>query len=109
MFCKNCGKEIDDNAVVCIHCGVAVGNGVQEKPKKVNGFGIVGFILSLLSLWMGMFFYCAVPILSVIFSIVGLALSKKRRVNGLAIAGLVIGIICLLIWGGLVWLPAILD
>ncbi len=24
MFCRNCGKEIDDNAVVCVHCGVAV-------------------------------------------------------------------------------------
>ncbi len=24
MFCKNCGKEIDDQAVVCVHCGVAV-------------------------------------------------------------------------------------
>lgn len=22
MFCSNCGKEINDNAVVCIHCGV---------------------------------------------------------------------------------------
>lgn len=22
MFCTNCGKEIDDNAYVCIHCGV---------------------------------------------------------------------------------------
>ena len=29
MFCKNCGKEIDDLAAVCIHCGVAVGNGVK--------------------------------------------------------------------------------
>lgn len=25
MFCRNCGKEIDDNAVVCVHCGVATG------------------------------------------------------------------------------------
>lgn len=24
MFCKNCGKEIDKNAVVCVHCGVSV-------------------------------------------------------------------------------------
>lgn len=24
MFCTNCGKEIDDKAVVCIGCGVAV-------------------------------------------------------------------------------------
>ena len=29
MFCKNCGQEIDDLAAVCIHCGVAVGNGVK--------------------------------------------------------------------------------
>ena len=28
MFCKNCGQQIDPNAAVCIHCGVAknVGN-----------------------------------------------------------------------------------
>lgn len=24
MFCKNCGKEVNDNAVMCIHCGCAV-------------------------------------------------------------------------------------
>lgn len=21
MFCRNCGKEIDDKAVICVHCG----------------------------------------------------------------------------------------
>ena len=26
MFCKNCGKEIDDKAVICIYCGCATGN-----------------------------------------------------------------------------------
>ncbi len=26
MYCKNCGKEIDNNAAVCIHCGVATDN-----------------------------------------------------------------------------------
>ncbi len=26
MFCKNCGKEIDDKATVCIHCGVPTAN-----------------------------------------------------------------------------------
>ena len=24
MYCKNCGAEIDDNAVVCVKCGVLV-------------------------------------------------------------------------------------
>lgn len=27
MFCKNCGKEINENAAVCIHCGVSAGSG----------------------------------------------------------------------------------
>lgn len=26
MFCSNCGKEIADNAIVCIHCGCATPN-----------------------------------------------------------------------------------
>lgn len=32
MFCKYCGKEILDNAVICVHCGVMV-DGVKA-PKK---------------------------------------------------------------------------
>lgn len=32
MFCKNCGKEIDDKAVVCVHCGCATGEfGVNKE------------------------------------------------------------------------------
>lgn len=31
MFCKNCGKELTDKAVVCINCGVAV----YDKHKKL--------------------------------------------------------------------------
>jgi len=29
MFCRNCGKEIADNAAVCVQCGVAAGQGTQ--------------------------------------------------------------------------------
>ena len=34
MDCNNCGKQIDDNAVVCIHCGVAI--------KPVHGVSASG-------------------------------------------------------------------
>ncbi|MCM1364627.1 MAG: TM2 domain-containing protein [Faecalibacterium sp.] len=27
MYCKNCGKEIADNAAVCVNCGVSSGKG----------------------------------------------------------------------------------
>lgn len=29
MFCKNCGKEVMQNAVICVGCGVKVGDGVN--------------------------------------------------------------------------------
>lgn len=34
MFCKNCGKEIDDKAAICIHCGVAVENAASSKDSS---------------------------------------------------------------------------
>lgn len=35
MFCTNCGKEIDDKAVICIHCGCATAAAKEEKiPNK---------------------------------------------------------------------------
>ena len=30
MFCKDCGKKIKDNAVICVHCGVSTGNPSAE-------------------------------------------------------------------------------
>ena len=26
MYCTNCGKQIDDKAVICVYCGVATNN-----------------------------------------------------------------------------------
>lgn len=33
MFCRNCGGEIYENAAVCVHCGAAVGTGVNFCPN----------------------------------------------------------------------------
>lgn len=32
MYCKNCGKSIDDNAVICPYCGVA-----QKTEENLDG------------------------------------------------------------------------
>jgi uncharacterized membrane protein len=55
MFCKNCGQEIDDNADVCIHCGIATSKNGSAKnaldnPSHLAGvasccFPVVGIIL----------------------------------------------------------------
>lgn len=36
MFCKNCGKEIDDKAVVCVNCGAQVNKNLQEKKWSIT-------------------------------------------------------------------------
>ncbi len=74
MFCSNCGKEINDNAVVCIHCGVAVKNstgtpnnlGLQHHDipkcrkcgyigefKREKMFRTIDWIIGFATIWFG--------------------------------------------------------
>lgn len=51
MFCKNCGKEIDDKAVVCIHCGVATNEGeLNPEDRPSIGLNILAFLIPLVGL-----------------------------------------------------------
>jgi uncharacterized membrane protein YvbJ len=46
MYCQNCGKEIDDNADICLGCGVRVSPSNKENigfTKKLGKMGIPGF------------------------------------------------------------------
>lgn len=37
-FCRNCGNEIDDQAVVCVKCGAAVeGKSIPVQPQTIGG------------------------------------------------------------------------
>ena len=35
MYCTNCGKEIADNAVICIHCGCATQNMLKTQKSML--------------------------------------------------------------------------
>ncbi len=101
MFCKNCGKEIDDRAVVCPGCGVPTAK-AEEAPKQKNKLGlglcIAEFVLSLLSLYLAVYF-CITSILAIVLSAIGMHVAKKNGDGcGLGIAGLVIGIITTVFW-----------
>ena len=50
MFCKKCGKEINDEAVVCVHCGCRVKSAANLDGKNVGRFCLT-FFLS----WLGSF------------------------------------------------------
>lgn len=51
MFCRNCGSEIDDRAVVCPKCGVAQ-QPVQNEVEDNGGFGwgLLGFCIPIVGL-----------------------------------------------------------
>ncbi|MBO5328061.1 MAG: hypothetical protein J6B04_02675 [Clostridia bacterium] len=93
MFCKVCGKEINENAVVCPHCGC----GVAQAQKSTSVAAVVGFIMSLVSLFIS--FYCIIPVLGVVFSGIGMSATSygKKKGRGIAVAGLVISIISLVL------------
>lgn len=56
MFCTNCGNKLDENACVCVHCGVIVKNRSENKTvrikKKMDNktLGIVSAILSIIAM-----------------------------------------------------------
>lgn len=52
MYCKNCGAEIDDNAVVCPKCGVQARklDNVREDDAPSTGFAVLGFFFPLIGL-----------------------------------------------------------
>lgn len=49
-FCRNCGKEIDNRAVICPYCGVPQ----ENKPEVVDsgsfGWGLLGCCIPLVGL-----------------------------------------------------------
>ena len=105
MYCKNCGNEINDHAVVCIHCGCAVEQPEAQRarePQKTNVLGIIGFVLAFL-----------VPLAGLICSAIGYKRADRDyngSCKGLALAGTIISAITLaitvaaVIWGIVWWI-----
>ncbi|ERJ13183.1 TM2 domain-containing protein [Haloplasma contractile] len=49
MYCSKCGKEIDNDAVVCVHCGVPTNNAKQVNTdphaKSKIAAGLLGILI----------------------------------------------------------------
>lgn len=75
----------------------------MTKAKRKTGLGITGFVLSLVAFfgWIVPYFSVFLAILAIVFS--GLQIKKDK--TGLAVAGLVIGIIAVL--SNLFWLTVV--
>ena len=77
-FCKKCGAQIDDQAVVCPKCGVAQGAGMSTSD---NG----GFLWGLLG--------CCIPLVGLILFLVW-----KDKTSKAAGIGALVGVLSLVVW-----------
>lgn len=65
MFCINCGNKLDENACVCLNCGVLVRNRSENKvikKRKTNSvnnkaLGLISVIFGILSLILSLMLY----------------------------------------------------
>lgn len=98
MFCKTCGKEVNDRAIICPNCGCALDNTTiqesvsEKKKKKLNVLSLVGFILSLVSLLLDL--WGTVAIAGLVCSVIGIVQIKnaEQKGRGFAIAGICVSV-----------------
>ena len=54
MFCSKCGKEVNDEAVVCVNCGCAIegkkASVINSEDAPNTGFAVLGFFIPLAGL-----------------------------------------------------------
>lgn len=106
MFCKQCGKEMEDGVAFCPNCGASQraatlpastptqhGGSHQPENSSYNTMAVVGFVVALISLFLN--FWGIVGITATIFSIHGYMGCKKtgQKGHGLALTGIIIGAI----------------
>lgn len=95
MYCKNCGKEVSDEAVICPNCGCAIVKIAVEREqvepvtkRKINVLCLIGFILSTVSLFLSL--YGSVAVAGLVLSVIGVVQSSRNndKLKGLGIAGI---------------------
>jgi hypothetical protein len=68
----------------------------QKKRSESNGLGIAGFVLALVSIFLSIF-----GIITAIIALIFCIIQIRRNRSGLAIAGLIISILVILLYGAL--------
>ena len=116
MFCKHCGHEVNDNAIICPNCGVATDNynkasnpSGNNSNQRFNGLALAGMICAIAGMIGGNYIFCIPSIVGLVLSIIGLIKVKEYNSGyGFALAGIIVGAISLFIWLIVwIWLGAI--
>jgi uncharacterized membrane protein YvbJ len=101
MYCPKCGEQNPDNSSFCSKCGAALTQtaSVSQRPletARTSGLAIASLVLGLVG-----FLINPLSILAIIFGAVAMSQTGRNhnlKGRGMAIAGLVLGIIVAAFW-----------
>lgn len=91
-YCSHCGKEIMDEAVVCVNCGCAV---VVETPKKTGNDGYWDTKSNATGTIVCAFLF---PLLGLIFGIIGVGKCTDPQLRGKYTAAIVLSFVAWIFW-----------
>lgn len=80
-FCRNCGAQIVDQAVVCPKCGVAQGAGMSTSDSGEILWGLLG---------------CCIPLVGLILFLVWK--DTKPKTSKAAGIGALVGVLSIVVW-----------
>ena len=93
MFCSKCGKEIPDEAAICVHCGVPTANyntvAVNKDDKKSFGFALLGFFIPLVGLILWLCWKNDSPL-------------KAKSAGKGALTGVIVSVVFYILWFALI-------
>lgn len=99
-FCVNCGGELNETQELCLNCGALVDKKESSnKNGKSNIFAIIGFVLSLVSVFTFFVpFSFVLGVAALILSIIGLMKSVSLMSGkGFSIVGISVSILAIII------------
>lgn len=79
-YCSHCGKEIMDEALICIYCGCAVDNKGTDIDIPSTGLNILALFFPIIGLIMFLVFHDKTP-------------NKANKIGKFALIGFCIGIL----------------
>ena len=101
MYCKECGKEINDKAAVCVHCGVAtvaLQKGVSQPDTAMRmllpvGRSVYASFAGYLGLFSVLLIFAPFALLFGILGVRDVNKNKDKHGKGMAIFGIIMGAI----------------
>ena len=80
-FCSRCGKQINEEAAICIYCGCAVEGSYGSRGEERSGLSTCAVVFSIL-----------VPIVGFVLGIIGACIYRDKGLKAKCVTAIILSI-----------------